>query len=105
MNRNVCTQPTLRDIGQLSNTTNVLNHEKTYEDTWMASVHDYLYDVDDNEVQSPLMRSSFHATRMNIEGTAPLKCLEALLPLFYQKSATPEMILHGMQLVKRTTEF
>ena len=32
------------------------------------------------------------------------KSIETLLPLFHVKAATPEMIRHGMELVKMTTE-
>ena len=33
------------------------------------------------------------------------KCIEAVLPLFHDKAATPKMIRHGMDLVKKTTKF
>ena len=48
------------------------------------------------------MWSSFHAARSDTVGQ-PEKSIEALLPLFHSKSATPEMIHHGMKIVKETT--
>ena len=47
------------------------------------------------------MWSSFHAARSDTVGQ-PEKNIP--LPLFHEKAATPEMIRHGMGLVKRTTE-
>ena len=35
---------------------------------------------------------------------SPKKSIEALLPLFHDKAATPEMIHHGMNLLKKNTE-
>ena len=49
------------------------------------------------------MWSSFHAVRSNAVAQ-PKKSIEAILPLFHEKAATPEMIRHGMGLVQKTTE-
>ena len=50
------------------------------------------------------MWSSFHAARSDAVGQ-PEKCIESLLPLFHAKGATPEIIRHGIELVKKTTEY
>ena len=57
----------------------------------------------DTERGTPAMWSSFHAARSDAVAQ-PEKSIEALLPLFHEKAATPEMIRHGMELVKKTTE-
>ena len=49
------------------------------------------------------MWSSFHAARSDVVGQME-KSIEALLPLFHHKAATPEMIHHGMNLVKKNSE-
>ena len=46
------------------------------------------------------MWSAFYAARSDDVGQ-PQKCIEVLLPLFYDKAATPEMIRHGMEIVKK----
>ena len=69
----------------------------------MAAVNDILYVDCDTEKHTPAMWSSYHAARSDTVGQ-PEKCIEALLPLFHEKAATPEMIRHGMELVKKTTE-
>ena len=69
----------------------------------MAAVNDILYVDYDMEKHTPAMWSSYHAARSDTVGQ-PEKCIEALLPLFHEKAATPEMIRHGMELVKETTE-
>ena len=57
----------------------------------------------DLESGTPTMCSSFHAARSDVVGQ-PEKSIEALLPLFHDKAATPEMIHHGMNLLKKNTE-
>lgn len=49
------------------------------------------------------MWSSFHVARSDAIGQ-PEEGIEALLPLFHEKAATPEMIRHGMELVKKTID-
>jgi len=77
--------------------------EKQHEQAWMTAVHDTIYVNYEAGKDTPIMWSSFHAARSDVVGQ-PQKCIEALLPLFYEKAATPKMILHGMELVKKTTE-
>ena len=50
------------------------------------------------------MWSSFHAARSDAVGQ-PEKYIESLLPLFHEKAASPEIIRHGIELVKKTTEY
>jgi len=57
----------------------------------------------DTERGTPVIWSSFHASRSNAVGQ-PEKGIEALLPLFHEKVATLEMIRLGLKLVKRIAE-
>lgn len=69
----------------------------------MNAVNDILYVNSDLESGTPTMWSSFHAAQYDVV-VQPEKSIEALLPLFHDKAATPEMIHHGMNLAKKNTE-
>ena len=56
------------------------------------------------ETIPPIMWSAYHAVRLDAVGSIE-KCIEAMLPLFRDKAATPKMIRHGMNLIKKITEF
>ena len=101
MGRNLVTQPPVKDVQPV--TTSAFDEEKQHEQAWMTAVNDNLYVNCDAEKCSPVMWSSFHAARSDTVGQ-PEKGIEALLPIFHEKAATPEMIRHGMELVKATTE-
>lgn len=47
--------------------------------------------------------SAYHASMQPSVEDPPAKC--ALLPLFYEKSATPALIKHGMNVLKQAIEF
>ena len=47
--------------------------------------------------------AAYHASRQPPMGDPPALC--ALLPLFYEKSATPAMVRHGMDVQKKTIEY
>ena len=53
----------------------------------------------------PLMWSAYHASQLESAGSTAMKYISALYPLFHKKSASPEMILHGMKLVEKTILF
>ena len=53
-----------------------------------------LVDVE-SETDLPIMWSIYHASRSDTVGSTE-KCIEAMLPLFRDKAATPKMIRHGM---------
>jgi len=99
--RNLVTQPPIKDAQPVA--TSSFDEEKQHEQAWMTAVHDTLYVDSDTEEGTPAMWSSFHAARSDAVGQHE-KGIEALLPLFHEKAATPEMIRHGMYLVKKTTE-
>eukprot|EP00745_Piridium_sociabile_P034702 TRINITY_DN5991_c0_g1_i12.p2 TRINITY_DN5991_c0_g1~~TRINITY_DN5991_c0_g1_i12.p2 ORF type:complete len:424 (-),score=75.51 TRINITY_DN5991_c0_g1_i12:2994-4265(-) len=99
--RNLVSQPPVKDVQPVAMTS--FDEEKQHEQAWMTAVHDTLYVDSDTEKGTPVMWSSFHAARQDAVGQ-PEKGIEALLPLFHEKAATPEMIRHGMELVKNTTE-
>ena len=56
----------------------------------MTAVHDILYKDFDKERGTLAMCSSFHAARSDAV-RQPEKGIDALLPLFHEKSATPEI--------------
>jgi hypothetical protein len=91
--RNLITQPSVKDVQSVG--TNSFDEEKQHEQAWMTAVHDTLYMDSDTERGTPVMWSSFHAARSDAVGQ-PEKSIEALLPLFHEKAATPEMIRHGI---------
>ena len=47
--------------------------------------------------------AAYHASRQPPMGDPPALC--ALLPLFYEKSATPAMVRHGMDVQKKAIEY
>ena len=47
--------------------------------------------------------SAYHASLQPLVEDPPAKC--ALLPLFYEKSATPAMVKHGMNVLRQAIEF
>ena len=65
----------------------------------MNAVHDTLRT---KHLPVTCMWSLYHAAPSDVVG----KCrqsIEALLPLFYDKAATSDMILHSLELVRTTT--
>ena len=99
--QNLVTQPPAKNVQPVTGSS--FDEEIQHEKAWMTAVHDTLYVDSDAEKATPVMWSSFHAAQSNAVGQ-PHKSIEALLPLFREKAATPEMIPHGMELVKKTTE-
>lgn len=100
--RNLVTQPPVRDVQPLSMSS--LCEEEQHEQDWMTSVHANLSVELETDTVTPIMWSSYHASREDAVGPTE-KGIEALLPLFHEKAATPAMIRHGMDLVKQTTEY
>jgi len=66
----------------------------------MNAAHEAISVNSDTEKDTQTMWSSFHAARSDVVGQ-PQKCVETLMPLFHEIAATPEMIRHGMELVKK----
>ena len=98
---NLVTQPPVKVVQPVVRGS--FDAERQHEEAWMKAVNDILYVNSDLESGTPTMWSSFHAARSDVVGQ-PEKSIEALLPLFHDKAETPEMIHHGMNLVKKNTE-
>lgn len=98
--RNLVTQPPCKDVQPMR--VSLVNEETKHEDSWMSAVHDTLY-TDSAMDRTQVMWSAYHAARSDVVGK-PEKNIEALLPLFHEKASTPEMIRHGMKIVKDVTE-
>lgn len=47
--------------------------------------------------------AAYHSQNQSADKDPP--AISALLPLFYEKAATPAMIKHGMNVLKQTTNF
>ena len=104
VDRNLCGQP----IHKIKDHTGpcVVDVERNHEESWMNSVHENLYNNSiGKEDNKPLMWSAYHASQIDSAGSTAMKCISALLPFFHEKSASPEMILHGMKLVGKTIQF
>lgn len=82
-----------------------LDDEKQHEQVWMTAVNDTLYVEPDYEKKpTPVMWSASRAARLNTVGHQE-KIIDAFLPLFHEKAATPELIRHGKDLVKKITAY
>lgn len=102
INRTLCVQPSAMATGR-QNCANTVQEDKKHKDEWMQLVHEHLADDWDSGDPSPIMWSAYHANRLAGIGES-MKCIEALLPLFHKKAASPSMIHHGMELVRKTIE-
>ena len=102
MRRNLINKLPVKDVQPV--TTVSFDKEKQHEKAWMTAVHNSLYVDFYAEKGTPFMWSSFHTARSDAVGQ-PKISIESLLPLFHEKTATPEMIWHGMELVKKTNEY
>lgn len=102
MSRNLVTQPPVKDVQPQSMAS--FDKEEQHEKAWMKIVQENMQMDFESETDPPIMWSAYHASRSDAVGSTE-KCIEAMLPLFRDKAATPKMIRHGMYLVKKTTEF
>ena len=75
---------------------------KREEYDWMEHSLQHISDVELCKTSS-LTWSAYHATRQ--QPTSELTAICALLPLFYEKSDTPAMIKHGMDVHRQATEY
>ena len=100
--RSLITIPSTRQ--PQSQPVNSFDDEMQTEQGWMNAVHETLHTEAGDESCVPIMWSSYHAARSDVVGQCR-QSLEALLPLFHEKAATPDMILHGMELVRKTTRY
>ena len=102
ISRNLVTQPPVKDVQPQPMAS--FDKEEQHEKAWMKMVQENMQVNFESETDPPIMWSAYHATRLDAVGSTE-KCIEAMLPLFRDKAATPKMIRHGMYLVKKTTEF
>ena len=69
----------------------------------MNAVHDTLRTKAGDESLLPVMWSLYRAARSDVVGLCR-QSIEALVPLFYGKAATSDMIRLGLELVRMATE-
>ena len=58
---------------------------------------------DDLTSEDSIVWAAYHSRKQEVEKIPP--ALSALLPLFYEKAATPAMIKHGMDVLKQAITF
>ena len=105
VSRNLCTQPPLIPISSTGEDQVPIDcTEIEIENTWASEVKNSLEKSDCLTKNMKATWSAFHANR-NDSTKATNPCIEALLPLFRNKAATPEMIKHGMEIVQKNTRF
>ncbi|GFR75331.1 hypothetical protein ElyMa_000452400 [Elysia marginata] len=79
-----------------------IDYPKEQEKQWSDTAVQ-LFKSDQMTCETTISWAAYHASRQ-----APIEdlpALRALLPLFYEKSSTPSMIKHGMDLVKQAVDF
>ena len=79
----------------------IFKDEILHEAEWLDCVNESIHTESVN-VHQNVTWYAFHANRSDHIGK-PYQCIEAILPLFHAKAATPEMIRHGMELIKKLT--
>lgn len=70
------------------------------EVAWLNHIHDRM--LNSCVETSGISWSAFHAENERL--VARLESINALLPLFHEKSTSPSMIKHGMDIVKNITQ-
>ncbi|KAE8739201.1 hypothetical protein FOCC_FOCC015307 [Frankliniella occidentalis] len=73
------------------------------EKSWLNSVYDHLSNASTSD--STISWSAFHAAEQSQTESSSLPAINALLPLFHDKSASVPMIRHGINLVMKLTEY
>ena len=79
-----------------------LNDSQSKEKKWIEHALT-LVEKDDLSSDDALVWAAFHALQQPIIEDPP--ALSALLPLFYEKSATPAMIKHGLDIQRRAIKW
>ena len=69
------------------------------EDQWIS----HALSAINHETSVPLTWSAYHAASMSSEFALPAVC--TMLPLFYEKAATPAMVKHGMTIQQQAIAF
>lgn len=99
--RNLVSKPPVKDVPELD--LDLIDADRQHEQSWMNEVHNNLNVEQESDTVNPIVWSSYHASRSDAVGQNA-KNIEALLPLFHEKAASPGMIRHGMNLVKQITD-
>lgn len=76
---------------------------KICEDRWIENALQIITDTNDLTTEHAITWAAYHSKNQSAEKDPP--AISALLPLFYEKAATPAMIKHGMDVLKQTINF
>ncbi|KAK3929500.1 30S ribosomal protein S17 [Frankliniella fusca] len=72
------------------------------EEDWLLHVHNQLLEKEPLFLET-MSWSAFYSVR---QGTSPLALANySLLPLFHEKAASPDMVKHGLDMLKLSTDF
>lgn len=85
--------------GELNGT---LEEGKAQEKEWLEQSMEIL-EKDEIATDDKITWAAHHSAKQSVSGDPPV--ISALLPLFYEKAATPAMIKHGMDVLKRAIHF
>lgn len=88
-----------RNLCELSNT---IEDHKSLESRWLAHSMELLNKEHLNS-EDKIAWSAYHSAYQSVTKDPP--AVSALLPLFYEKAATPAMIKHGMDVLKQAITF
>ena len=80
-----------------------LDSAKEEEYSWVNHALPLLKKEEKCSTEHPIAWAAYHASLQPTFEEPPAKC--ALLPLFYEKSATLAMIKHGMDMQRRATQY
>lgn len=79
-----------------------LNDAKAREDQWVSHASSQL-EKDTVVAEDTVAWAAYHSSLQ--ESTSNPPAITALLPLFYEKAASPAMIKHGMNVIRQATSF
>jgi hypothetical protein len=82
---------------------NQLDNARTKEHNWISQSVTLLEMEESFSRERPIAWAAYHASLQPALEEPPANC--ALLPLFYEKSATPAMIKHGMDIQRKAIQF
>ena len=79
-----------------------LSEAKCLETTWMKHASDLLHEEKLTNADA-ISWAAYHASRQQCAPQAPV--VGSLLPLFYEKAATPAMVKPGMDIVRQASQY
>lgn len=89
---------------EMEDISGVLENAKCKEEQWIKHASQKLNGGSDDIVaEDAITWSAYHSSELQNDKNPP--SLSGLLPLFYEKAATPAMIQHGMNVLRQTVQY